>query len=573
MSHAALSRAVQAAALVVAVALACCPAAFASGGALDPSFGRGGVKVVSVGIDDNYAQLLADGTRLLLVGESTATRSSESDVGVARLLANGALDTTYSGDGRLVFSVDPGVDLARDAVLQPDGKLLVAGTSGTTGRTMLARRNTNGSPDTAFGGGDGGVVADLVAQAYESIHGIALLADGRIIVAGYVEDDSGNGRGSVLVARFLADGSLDTSFAVGGVLRFNRSATSVDLVFDIAVLPSGKLLLAGSSADDRRSGTTRFLAVRLLPSGATDPTFGLGNGAVSHLAAQGDGLVTPAIALNPLLATFVLAATVDVPGMSSFTTLRLNADGSTDPTFVRRSDPGNSGLPRTAHLFDDGSVVAATSNDSRGEFDLAVQRVLASGRADTCFDRGGVALVDGLPGRGLDFDFGSSLLVAADGSLYVAGSTLGSAFSDFVVARLRGANAPGTCTRVNLAPRLRSRPGNPRLRHCGASRRRACAVRRNAVQAIQVDLNAAAALGVDAPIMLHLLRKTPAENFELRRTARLTTHVSTGTASARAVHALRAGTLARGLWQVRASRAATGDAQRGAGRTLWLRVS
>jgi uncharacterized delta-60 repeat protein len=95
---------------------------------------------------------------------------------VTRLNPNGSPDTTFNGDGTATIDFGPGDDPARSAVLQPDGKIVVAG-----GDVAVARLNANGSPDAAFGAA-GKAAVDFGAATFGNA--VALQPNGRIVVAG-----------------------------------------------------------------------------------------------------------------------------------------------------------------------------------------------------------------------------------------------------------------------------------------------------------------------------------------------------------------------------------------------------
>jgi uncharacterized delta-60 repeat protein len=102
---------------------------------------------------------------------------------VTRLKTNGTPDPTFDGDGTAAIDFGNLADDANDAVLQPDGKIVVAGyTQATDSPPAIARLNADGSPDVTFGGGDGKVTIDFGVATFGQA--AALQANGRILVAG-----------------------------------------------------------------------------------------------------------------------------------------------------------------------------------------------------------------------------------------------------------------------------------------------------------------------------------------------------------------------------------------------------
>ena len=175
-------------------------------GSLDKSFGTGGIATADFGGDD-FANAMArqPNGRILIAGLSRPTFTSDrSTAVVARLRANGALDPDFSGDGR----VGLGAGSLVDVLVQPDGKIVVAGRPVGDDFMTVTRLNTNGSIDQGFGGA-GRAMIDI-GPWDDLIGGVALDADGRIVVVGSVQ---GNGFG---VARLNPDGSPDTTFGNAG---------------------------------------------------------------------------------------------------------------------------------------------------------------------------------------------------------------------------------------------------------------------------------------------------------------------------------------------------------------------
>jgi uncharacterized delta-60 repeat protein len=164
-------------------------------GALDTAFGTGGKARVDFG-DTEFgfaAARQADG-RIVVAG-----RSLGSGAVVARLRANGTLDPDFDGDGRLML---PGGGEARAVLVQPDSKIVVTGNPGLSEVTTVTRLNPNGSPDTTFNG-DGTATIDFGAS------GAVLQPDGKIVVAGTAQ-------AGVAVARLNANGSPDATFGAAG---------------------------------------------------------------------------------------------------------------------------------------------------------------------------------------------------------------------------------------------------------------------------------------------------------------------------------------------------------------------
>jgi uncharacterized delta-60 repeat protein len=229
-----------------------------------------------------YGMALDGEGRLLLVGEVRRADNAASDAVLARFQTNGQPDTAFGTHGRVLFGIGR-YDTARAVAVQPDGKIVVGGYSDPPGAPepnfLVARFLTVagyiGAPDPEFGFA-GLNVADF-ADGADFGHALALAPDGKIVVAGNVWNGNAHVWG---VARFTAAGVLDNTFDQDGKVFINfNHASSANAV---AVLPDGKILVAGHVAGD-------FAVVRLTESGGTDYSFGPGNqGFIIHDAGGAD---------------------------------------------------------------------------------------------------------------------------------------------------------------------------------------------------------------------------------------------------------------------------------------------
>ncbi|HJQ22921.1 MAG TPA: delta-60 repeat domain-containing protein [Blastocatellia bacterium] len=242
-------------------------ARFNANGALDLSFGGGRGWVVAEFGGSSYANDVAiqsDG-RIVVVGHATSNRNaprigSATDMLIARYNSDGSPDTTFGGIGRVFTDFSEGNDSANSVALQADGRIVVAGS--TSGKFALARYNNDGSLDSSFG--SGGKLTNDFMSAGGSAASVAIQADGRIIAAG----TSGS---SFALARYNANGALDATFGSGGKVLANFGGTSVG--YDLALQRDGRLILGGYVT---RATGTDFAVARLNANGSFDTTFGAG---------------------------------------------------------------------------------------------------------------------------------------------------------------------------------------------------------------------------------------------------------------------------------------------------------
>ena len=211
-------------------------------GSLDATFGTGGRVTTTfpgIGVGARAGFLQPDG-RIVAVG-----LSSGSALVAARYDGNGTLDPTFGSGGRLVVPLPGSFDLA-DVVLQPDGKLVVAGTMPSapflSRDFALVRLLANGDLDTSFSG-DGVATADF--GGIETGSSAVVLGDGRIVLAGSRGTELPNTVTDFAVARFLPDGTLDTSFGAAGLALLDSGEPEYPA--QIVELPNGNLMLAGTT--------------------------------------------------------------------------------------------------------------------------------------------------------------------------------------------------------------------------------------------------------------------------------------------------------------------------------------
>jgi len=224
-------------------------------------FGR--TRVTIPGTDEGATDLvrLLDG-RLLAAGFSVDDSDFDpSGFALVRLLENGDLDPSFNPGGPMpgVVTRDLGgvLDLGLAMAMQSDGKVLVGGqqfTSLTPAQVsvmVLARFNADGTLDTAFGGGDGFVTTDAPGQPRDSITEVAVQRDGRIVAVGSSLSTVGID-GDFAVARYLPNGAPDRSFSGDGVTTTSFAGSGIfEVASGLAIDPAdGGIFAAGSGATD-----------------------------------------------------------------------------------------------------------------------------------------------------------------------------------------------------------------------------------------------------------------------------------------------------------------------------------
>ncbi len=353
-------------------------ARYNTNGTLDTTFDSDGKVSTAIGTTGSAANSIAIQNDGKIVVAGYANNGSNYDFAVVRYNANGSLDATFDGDGKLLTSIGASDDYASSVAIQPDGKVVVFGDSvgGTKSDVALSRYNSNGTLDTSFSGD--GKVTISIGNNYDYGGGdrsLALQSDGKIVVVGLSNSLSNNNQSDFAVVRFNSNGTLDSSFDGDGKLITDFGTTS-DYALSVAIQNDGKLVVAGESYALDGTGNN-FALARYNPNGSLDTTF------------SGDGKLT------------------------------------TDFDF-------QDDVARSLLLQPDGKVLLTGSRTRFGSFDFALARYTANGSLDTSFDGDGKLTTD----FGSAYDEAYSAALQSDGKIVVVGYGSNAATNkDFAVAR------------------------------------------------------------------------------------------------------------------------------------------
>ncbi|MFE5814560.1 calcium-binding protein [Streptomyces sp. NPDC056479] len=323
-------------------------------GSLDTSFGGGDGEVLTdFESGDDVAQGVAvqpDG-KIVVVGRHQETDDEFAGCcwfTVARYNSDGSVDTSFGGgDGWVSPGLAGGAEDAAGVAVQPDGKIVAGAFAG--GWFAVVRYLPDGSPDGAFGGGDGVTLTSFSESGGAVAHDLALQPDGKIVMAGY----AGETAFDFAVARYNPDGSPDTTFSGDG--KVTTDLGGYNWAESVAVQSTGRIIVGGQSAD-------RFALVRYNVDGSRDTTFGTGGVATTDFggtARVSDLVVQPD--------DRIVAAGSGSPG--DFLLARFNADGTLDTGFGTggrtTTDFGSSEGAKALALQPDGKVIAF-GNDING---------------------------------------------------------------------------------------------------------------------------------------------------------------------------------------------------------------
>lgn len=350
-------------------------ARYTAAGALDSTFGTGGIVTTPIGSADDHAwgaAIQSDG-KIVVAGQSF-TSPSESDAVVARYTSDGDLDSAFGTGGIVTTDIGP-LDGLSDVAIQPDGKIVGAGFGliDDNSESVLVRYTDAGDLDPTFG--TGGIVT-TITEAQDSAIAMALQPDGKIVAAGTSDN---NGDPDFAVARFTSDGVLDTTFGTDGI------ATTPIRIWDalgaVAVQSDGKIVASGNSADG--DFAYDLALVRYTSDGALDSTFGTG-GKVTTPVGDGDESAQ-ALAIQPNGKIVAAGWSVTGTGSVGFALARYMGDAGVENVLVNPE----ASLGSTGRITVRGGTTCGPAGDTfrmlvvvRQESTEAITRIGAANR--TC---------------------------------------------------------------------------------------------------------------------------------------------------------------------------------------------
>jgi uncharacterized delta-60 repeat protein len=238
-------------------------------GSLDKTFDKDGKVLIPVdkttgysGEDEAYAVAIQTDGKILIAG---STKDFPSDTAVVRLNKDGSLDKTFNKTGKLSADMG-GSDQASAILLQPDGKILVAGRGDAKDGSgdndfMVARLTADGKLDKTFGK-DGLVQTDDYGS--NAAYAMVRRPDGKLILGGHANNDN------FAVAMYNTDGSLDTTFGEEGQVETDFGV-SIDRIYALALQPDGKIVAAGHAATDESDTSNDDMAIVRYTAGDYKP--------------------------------------------------------------------------------------------------------------------------------------------------------------------------------------------------------------------------------------------------------------------------------------------------------------
>lgn len=400
-------------------------------GDLDPLFGNGGKVTTDLGFGDTArAVVLQPDGKIIAAGNT----GNPPDFALVRYNPNGTLDPTFGTGGIVLTDFFGDAETLADIELQNDGKIVAVGSTRSTPTDptviALARYNPDGTLDPTFG--SGGKATATLPNLVFGVSAAAIQSDGKIVVSGVSAVFNDNTDSSCFVARFNVDGSLDSSFAGGIIIKDFGGTFGNEAFADVTVQSDDKIVVTGTVPGVSQD-LHDFVTVRYNPNGSQDPTFGSGGIVVTDLIGGVDNGVN--VKVQPDGKILVAGPSSSVaPFQYDFGVVRYNPNGSLDPTFgtggiVRTDVSGTNDFAGALVVQPNGKIVAVGSAGS----DFGLVRYNPNGSLDPTFDGDGKTVTD----FNSDVDAAQDVALQPDGKIVVSGFAKISSF-DFALARYNG---------------------------------------------------------------------------------------------------------------------------------------
>jgi uncharacterized delta-60 repeat protein len=330
---------------------------------------------------------------------------------------------------RAILTDFGGVDRANGLAVEPDGSIVAVGESTDAGTTRfaVARYLADGGLDPSFAG-DGTVLTSF-GRSSNGANAVGALPGGRTLVVGYA-GVQGEGFDFAL-ARYRIDGALDPTFGSGGrVVTDFPDTNGVDVAKSVAIQGDGKIVVSGYSGTYGEDYD--FIVARFRRGGALDRSFGEDGHVLTNFG--GDD-ASQAVAIQPD-GRIVAMGKSEHGGDFDFAAARYLPDGKLDPSLGRggrvRTDLGDASFDYglAGGVDAQGRIVIAGKSDAAGSLDFALARYLPDGRRDRSFGDRGTVLTDLGDGSS---DSANAIALWGDGRILAAGDSDASGGADITL--------------------------------------------------------------------------------------------------------------------------------------------
>lgn len=286
-------------------------------GELDYDFGHLGIVVSKLSDIEGEAHSVAiqQDDKIVVTGYSISSATNNEEITVVRFNPNGSIDETFGDNGIVITELSNEKDIGESVVIQPDGKIVVVGTTYHTPSLdiVLVRYNEDGTTDYGFG--SAGIVITDINSGLDIGKSVVVQPDSKIVVGGYTHVGE---KFYMTLLRYNSNGDLDPSFGQNGIVITDINGRRGEM--DLAIQRDGKIVLVAPS---EINGSHHFTVVRFNPNGSLDKNFGK-NGITKTII--GNHSEAESVALDSK-GNIIVAGTVELEN-ENFAVAMYNNDGN-----------------------------------------------------------------------------------------------------------------------------------------------------------------------------------------------------------------------------------------------------
>ncbi|HNW98272.1 MAG TPA: T9SS type A sorting domain-containing protein [Bacteroidales bacterium] len=396
---------------------------FSQPGILDCDFNSDGKIITDFGTDNDAASSIAVQTdgKIIIAG-TTIEPITLDNLLITRYTPDGNIDQTFATNGFDTLGFSDAMDRPHSVIIQPDEKILIAGSSYLSGKSFyfVVRYNANGSLDNSFG--NNGKLFSQIDGKFTYVSSIMLAPDGKIFCGGSCDTD-------LLLFKLLSDGSIDNTFGTNGYVTTDMSPD--ETIVKIAIQSDGKILAAAQVGGF--STKYDFGLLRYNSNGTLDSTFSYDGKLFTSFGPDHDYCNDMCLAPDGKI---FLAGTSNTNPTNSFALIKYNSNGSIDLSFnqsgkvlmpIRKSSICNS-----VELQEDGKIlISGYSLDDSNNSDFTLVRLNINGSIDSTFGTDGIVLTD----FGTNVDYSTCMAIQPDGRILLGGKSDLNFFNIVAIAR------------------------------------------------------------------------------------------------------------------------------------------
>jgi len=403
-------------------------ARFNTDGELDGSFGDKGVTITDAGSETDALSSVVIQSNGKIVAGGQSSRNGINQFALIRYVKDGTVDTSYGSQGLVITNFGNACNI-NSIALQTDNKIVAAGNynNGSAGDFAIARYLNTGALDPSFNG-NGEVTSNFGNS--DNASSVAIQEDGKIVVGGYYTDPSYNSHFEI--ARYTANGSLDSSFNGSGVTGTNFG-TNDEYLAAIALQSNGEIIAGGYAYNGE--GASEFALARFHVNGLADSSFGT-NGQVVDPVASNDYDILNCLTIAPN-GQILSGGYTETNTNNLFTISRFNINGSLDSSFGSDGNllgyyPGNARYYDGAMVQNDGKIVVNGYTYAGGPTsDYFLTRFKQDGSTDLAYGNNGIASTNGY-----------NAVMQTDGKVVESNYYSGSTGSEIILSRYNTNGSP-----------------------------------------------------------------------------------------------------------------------------------